>query len=145
MNSTEPTVSLEQLTADMLASVNKIEVLCFGCIGVAGHYLHSKTGVNWRNEQTPWGDRLDAFLLTSDYYNHNTAVTGLCSEHHLNGWTAISFWDRSGDSRPGSNTSFLCHAEITAAELLALAREQWPHVFSRPGFPELKLSQNSAT
>ncbi len=117
----------------------QIEVLCFGCIGVAGHYLRGSVKRNWRNEETPWGDKLDGGLLTDNYYKCDSTVTGLCSEHHLNGWTAISFWDRSGDSRGGSNTSFLCHAQITAAELLALAREQWPQVFSRPGFPELKL------
>lgn len=118
-----------------------IETLCFGCIGQPGHYLHSRRGIDFRLESTPWGSKLDGGLLTDDYYRADTTPTGHWREHHKDGWTAVSFWDRSGDSRPGCNTTFLAKAELTGEELIELARAQWPHVFSRPGFPQLLRSE----
>lgn len=114
------------------------EVLCFGCIGVAGHYLHSKVN-RVSHEDTPWGTKLDGGLLTDDYYKADTSVTGKVHEHHLQGWTAVSCWDRSGDDRGGSNTTFLTHADLSGSQLIELAKEQWPEVFARSGFPKLML------
>lgn len=52
------------------------------------------------------------------------------------GWTAVAFWDRSGgDTRPGCNSVFLARATLSGGELLHMAREQWPEVWNRPGFP----------
>jgi hypothetical protein len=120
-----------------------VEVLYFGCYRVPGHCLYSKVTPNMRYEATPWGNSLDSGLLTDDYYGADTEPTGKVVVRHKDGWTAIAFWDRSGDSRPGSNTAFLAKADMTGEELLALARVQWPEVFDRRpgGWPPLKIDE----
>ena len=112
------------------------DVLCFGCIGTsgAGHQLRSRTLPHLVWDSTPWDRLIDGGLAP-----RRDCVTGEYVEHHKDGWTAVAFWDRSGDSRPGSNTVFLVATTVTGAELLSAAREQWPAVFARPGFPTLTL------
>lgn len=114
------------------------EVLFFGCRDVPGHYLYAR-GKSIQYESSPWGTALDGGILTPDYYHADKTITGEVAVAHKNGWTAIAFWDRSGDSRPGSNSAFLISEIITGDELLDLARQQWPEIFSRPDFPTLKF------
>ena len=110
------------------------EVIYFGCTGYAGHFIHRH---GCRRPQmisvTPWNNDIDGGplkrakipdLITDQY----------CTERK-DGWTLIAFWDRSGDSRPGSHSTFVIHADIPSQELFALARAQWPEIFNRRGFP----------
>ena len=83
------------------------EILYFGWCANHGHDLRSKKRRIDVYRDTPWGHKLDGGLLTDDYYRADNTPTGKISEHHKDGWTVISFWDRSGDKRPGSNTAFL--------------------------------------
>ena len=50
--------------------------------------------------------------------------------HELsNGYTAISWWDRSqGDKRPGCNSTVLMYGSHTSEEMLAALRENFPHI-----------------
>ena len=52
----------------------------------------------------------------------------------VNAYTAIAYWDRSGDERPNSNSVFAAAGEHTFEELLAAAKEQWAWVFARQAF-----------
>jgi hypothetical protein len=117
----------------------KPEVLFFGCYSnvrpgyyAAGHYLYSKHRRADARTDTPWGYKLDGGLLEGhgNKFQDDKYVVA-----KLDGWTAVSFWDNSGDSRGASNSAFVVHADITGEELLKLAREQWPEVFNRPSFP----------
>ncbi len=119
-----------------LVKPDSLEVLYFGCKDVAGHYLYSKFTPNMRYESTPWGKHLDGGLLAN---NFNTTPTGKVSVSHKDGWTAIAFWDRSGDSRGGSNSVFLIASDVTGDQLLAMARVQWPEIFDRWGRTGLEL------
>lgn len=132
-----PTVH-QTVAATFLAMNNASpEVLYFGCLGGVGHFMHSRRRpgqVRW--DATPFGNKLDGGLITDDYYGVDSTPTGEIHEHHKDGWTAVSFWDRSGgDRRPGCNSTFLVNAEMSGDELLALAKEQWPGIFRRPDFP----------
>lgn len=108
------------------------QVLCFGCIGVPGHYLYQPNGRSLPLDGQPWGDELDGGLLRGTIPDK---IDGQFVTENLDGWTAVSFWDRSGDSRPNSSTTFLINAIIGGDDLLKLARRQWPDLFKRPGFP----------
>lgn len=122
------------------------EVLFFGCYGSPGHGLNSPRTGYLRYDSTPWGNKLDGGLLTDDYYKEaHKGVLGAVKVHHKDGWTAIAFWDRSGDSRGGSNTAFLVAAHMTGEELFELARQQWAKVCTRPNFPELKFPPHETT
>lgn len=97
------------------------QILYFGCLNQTGHSLHSKQGSRGLYyESTPWGIKLDG------------GVTGF---QQKDGWSAYGFADYSVDTRPGSNSIFLCAAEVSADELLTEAFNQWPEVWNRPGFP----------
>ena len=113
------------------------EVLYFGCLGAPGHHVHSKAARVSYYEQ-PWRE-LDGGLLKKARPFVEDQPEGVIVYALAPGWSVISFWDRSVDARPSSNSAFLIRAEMPAEEILKLAREQWPEVFSRPKFPNLKL------
>ena len=108
------------------------DIWLFGCIGAPGHCMHNRTPPHPAWDSTPWGNQVDGGLAPQQ-----DCVTGEYVEHHKDGWTAVSFWDRSGDHRPGSNTNFFVAHTVTGEELIAMARKQWPEVFARRGFPKL--------
>lgn len=110
------------------------EVFYFGCKDVPGHFIYSNRGSRMSYHDNPFGKKLDGGLLSLKDIESNL---GRLQEYSENGWTAIAFWDRSGDSRPGSNSVFFVHADVTMTELLAMARAQWPALFSR--FPRIVL------
>ena len=124
-------------------------ILFFGCWGEAGHYLRDVQGreprlaspqgpVRWR-DFIPWGTRIDGGLAPRTN-GGGQATEGLAAFHQNTAWVgcpgeivwcAISWWDNSVDSRPGSSATFLADHRCSPAELLAEAREAFPEVFAR--------------
>jgi hypothetical protein len=72
-------------------------------------------------------------------------VQGEALLHHAKGWTALAFWDRSVDSRPGSNAVFFADAYRGFDAMLADAREHWPTIFARFGFEIIDVRALSKT
>ena len=58
-----------------------------------------------------------------------------------NGWTAVAFWDRSGDPRPACNTAFIVHGEMTFPQVIRAARVSWPQVWARFTFPVVEVDE----
>lgn len=58
-------------------------------------------------------------------------------------WTALSFWDRTGDKRPSSNSNFVARGDFTADEMIALAREHFPEVMARLDEAGIKIRVES--
>jgi hypothetical protein len=119
-------------------------VYYFGCLGTPGHFLHSpretgRAGVQRAPEgfPAPWGSGfmpgagLDGSLLDK----RGGQEEGRVVLHHVDGWTALAFWDRSVDKRGGSNSVFVSRGTLTCAEMLDAARATWPQVFARFTFP----------
>lgn len=77
-------------------------------------------------DNNPWKWEVDRRMCPS-----GTQVQGWAALHKRDGWTLISFYDRSVDSRPGSNSSFLAEGNFTFEEMLGIAREYFPRVMSR--------------
>lgn len=105
-----------------------------GCYRAIGHYL--------------WGEELGAHLWDDDDAMHrifpiidgglcpqvdreNQQIEGAAALHHKGGWTALAFWDRSGDHRPGSNSVFIFRGELTFDDAVARAKEKFPDVWGR--------------
>jgi hypothetical protein len=63
------------------------------------------------------------------------APQGECHVEHADGWTLISFWDRTGDERAASNSNFVVEGEHTLEQALELARQAMPALFERFTFP----------
>lgn len=112
----------------------------FGRRTDSGHYLHINTWKSTLDPETvglPWPNKLmDTGLLKNgkipdqpDGRVYWTCARGL--------WTAFFWWDRTGDSRPGSNSGFYVqgfeHTERQSA--LDFAMLQWPDVVSRQAYP----------
>jgi len=111
-------------------------VFYFGCIDRSGHYLwHPTQGEVRRMDRVqPWGNQIDGGVAGG---SKDRETLGVVHSAKLKGWTLVTWADRSVDSRHGSHSTFIVEADISPERLIELAREQWPKVFSRPGFPSL--------
>lgn len=115
----------------------------FGCLFGQGHYLHGTFGPDTRAPQVPmpWGPAVLDSTLCPDFARPGKAVAVplLASYqepyrallHHQKGWTAVSFWDRTGDTRYGSNSTFLAEGDFSFEDMLAMARTRFRPVMER--------------
>lgn len=115
-------------------------VLYFGCIGRPGHFLiegnKSVYRVDW---DIPWTDgELDMTLcpgVKKVSYGHTAEredqVEGRAKLTHRDGWTALAFWDRSGDHRYNSNSVFIIEGIHDAIRAIALAHDSYPRIWER--------------
>jgi hypothetical protein len=58
-------------------------------------------------------------------------VQGWAAVHHLNGWTALAWWDRTGDQRHGSNAALFAKGTHTLEQMLVIGRRNFPRLFRR--------------
>ena len=117
-----------------------------GCLGGKGHYFWLN---NWQHEYDTedimkavpdfircWAEIWDGGLLknskTLDVY------TGRVFAVPAKGpWTALIWWDRSVDTRPGSNSGFYVSGFEWSQkhEALVFAQLKWPQVWQRQQHP----------
>ena len=83
----------------------------------------------------PWRHSIDGSLAPAG----REQKQGQALLHRKNGWTAISFWDRTGDSRMGSNSAFLAKGDYTFAEMINLASAAFPEIMASFKFPIVEL------
>jgi hypothetical protein len=119
--------------------MEKLTIYYFGCIGDVGHYLHNQYGSKlYRKENiSPWQDwELDSKLCPGYIgpYQSGPQIQGQANLTHKDGWTALSFWDRSVDGSGGSNSSFLVSKTLDFQEAIKLFKEVYPQIWSRFGF-----------
>ena len=108
-----------------------MKVYYFGCVERAGHYMHTpdmRTDSSFMHEN-PWGFSIDGGLLPKREVQHEPVLA------HKDGWTALSFWDRTVDSRPRSNSSFLAEGTHTMDEMFAIAHQYFPKIALRTSLP----------
>jgi len=126
-------------------------IFYFGCWSKEhiGHYLYDANGLRPRFNRRdggvtdhwetiiPWGFNLDGGLTPLP------RVFGLAAFHQLHSfagsreekwWSALSWWDSSADTRPGSSSTFIMNEKESPSMLLALAREKFPTIFARFDF-----------
>lgn len=129
------------------------EVAYFGCLRgayghrEAGHHLYRMVdgrlqSLPWTAiDLTPWGKAIDSSLApcSSPSRHSREMKQGWALLHQADGWTALSFWDRSGDSRGNSNSTFLVEETTSFDDLLARARETWPQLFDRFDFDVVQV------
>lgn len=108
--------------------------LYFGCIDQPGHYLWDdqlqKVNMLVRKEMK-WLLEMDGLLPPQ----HHMQIEGEAMVHHIHGRTIMAFWDRSVDSRPGSNSLFIVRGIKSFNEMYRISRETFPSIFARLGFP----------
>ena len=100
----------------------------FGCGDETGHYWWYNGKKFYDPPIGPWGLEIDSCLapLTKSYQ-----AEGACSITHKDGWTALSFWDRSVDKRMGSNSAFVVQGIYEFSEMIAKFKELFPKQHGR--------------
>lgn len=114
-----------------------------------GHYLRDRWGHRPRDlDSLDWPDAFgdDGWFLdlrfcpnvgpslprpASPWVSKGPQVEGEAALHHVEGWTVISFWDRSVDTRGGCNSAFLQRGTWTFEEMVAQARILYPQIWAR--------------
>lgn len=111
------------------------KVFFFGCTrGIdefhkeAGHYMYEPGYRSSWDVVTPFERYPDGTLCPE-----GPQVQGLAKLHQKDGWTAIGFWDRTGDARGNSNSNFIVRGTYTFDEMCKLAEEQYPELWKRIG------------
>lgn len=110
----------------------------FGCWQQVGHafFAPGMLTVSPRDVAIPWDSYGIDGKLCPPGRGRGAAnqQEGVAALHHKDGWTALAFWDRTVDTRGGSNSAFLLEGEHDYTAALALARETFPEVFARLRF-----------
>jgi len=114
-----------------------MKVFYFGCYKDHGHFMRASDAngkLRYSTEEhefvdkNPWGYEIDSGLCPKTI---GYETEGLSSIHQKDGWTVLSFWDRSIDSRHKSNSNFLAEGTFDFAEMLKISKEHFPEVFQR--------------
>lgn len=126
------------------------ECYYFGCQGEPGHYFWTSDGTRQysRAEQIVGPNiypRIDGGFCPNasedrmkPWRRTGPEVEGEAALHFVDGWTIISFWDRSVDKRGACNSNFIVRGVHSFKEVLRIARENFPQVLDRLKF-EIKL------
>lgn len=106
--------------------------------GKVGHTLHDAHGKPlWQIEKhQPWGLKIDQGLCPALLNAPDpSGQQGQAALHHLGGWTALAWWDQTGDRRDGSNSVLLAEGVWTTEDMLAFGREHFPAQMARQNAP----------
>lgn len=130
-----------------LDEIGPKDIRYFGCWGEPGHYLYDcEHRMIVRQEAAIWRSRnLDAgycpnAAVDSFWIAHGPQIEGEALLHHVDGWTVLAFWDRSGDRRSGSNSAFLMRGEHTFEDVVNMSKFYFPEIWKRFTF-EVRLKK----
>ena len=115
----------------------------FGPWDRAGHFWHVEDGrsvLYAEREKLPWGDNADGGLqphregCRRSYCPCGSGPQGVALIHHKDGWTALSFWDRSVDTRGACNSTYIAEGDFTFEQMVAMAKERFAHRWNKMKF-----------
>jgi hypothetical protein len=119
-----------------------MKVYYFGCIDRPGHFMHAPHGYDREasafTKNNPWGYKIDSRLCPD-----GPEVEGRALVHHKDGWTALSFWDRSVDRRGKCNSNFLAEGTHDFAAMVKIAQEHFPRIMGRFSFPIVEATNEN--
>jgi len=126
-----------------------VEVYYYGCRNETGHYWHARDG--------EWMKQNDIINKVPPSIGPHKVDCGFCPDphtkpgriprggpqgdaafHHVDGWSILSFWDNSVDSRPGSCSTFVARGTFGYDTMREIAKAQFPSVWNRFKF-DIKL------
>ncbi len=118
-----------------------MKIFYFGCNTEPGHYMWAP-GLGYNREArdftygSPWGHKIDDGLCPK-----GPEIEGHALIHNKNGWTAISFWDRSVDKRGKCNSNFLAEGAFTFDEMITHAKKYFPEIMARFSYPIIEVKE----
>lgn len=110
----------------------------------SGHGLMTVEGrmVPKDEQKQPWTeDVLDSHWL-AEYIWDIRQREGVATVIHTDGWTALAFWDRSGDERYPSRSVFIIQDTCKFPQALAQAKKAFPTIFDRIKFEIVPWTKN---
>ncbi len=112
--------------------------LYFGCHGESGHFLFERGMRHAAYELTRQMAHFDGLLAPHpEQYTPNELQACFARLDGL-GYSAISFWDRTVDDRPGSNSTFFSPGACDPERLFRNSMTAFPEVWKRP--PRVRLA-----
>lgn len=128
--------------------MNQPRMFYFGPWDRAGHYMFTEGGRKiWGDERDaagfPWrgGSGIDGCLQPGcrkdrdgRWIHRGPQVEGESLLHHKDGWTALSFWDRSVDQRGGCNSTYFAEGIWTFEQMVEMARTRFADRWNRMRF-----------
>ncbi len=107
----------------------------FGCWGEIGHYTYGTNGRTLRNdcEQDKWLRSKDGSLAPKGI-GEKQGIAYLDHVEKWGGYTVLSFWDRSVDSRGNSSSTFLIPGTHDFDDAVEIAQIQFPEIWKRYPF-----------
>lgn len=132
----------------------------FGCYSSVhgGHGFHRPGGKSiratddgpvrsWACGIGPW-DQVDGTLAPvvgeRRGYRKIECPQGVAALHHKDGWTALAFWDRTGDHRGNSHSNFFFDEILDFDAAVAAARVAFPELFERFDFEIVPVATSGA-
>jgi hypothetical protein len=127
----------------------------FGPWDHAGHYFFDERGSSVREDLVPgfpfgyYAGKIsvDGCLQPgcpkpNDRLRRRTRaeVEGEALLHHIDGWTALCFWDRSVDRRGACNSNYFAEGEFTFEQMVEMAKTRFAYRWNKMKF-EVRLVQ----
>lgn len=99
----------------------------FGCVNIVGHHLWDHKLNHYSGTECPFKpEELDIPFCPPE----NT-LQGIAKISYAKGWTILSYWDNSIDSRPGSHSTFLASGEYHFNPMWEHMYAVFPSIFNR--------------
>jgi hypothetical protein len=126
----------------------------FGPWATAGHFFYDEHGRSVHEENVqgfPFGHYngrvfVDGCLQPGcpdpdDRLRRKTRpeIEGEALLHHINGWTALCFWDRSVDKRGASNSNYFAEGTFTFEQMVEMAKVRFSERWGKMNF-EVRLA-----
>lgn len=119
------------------SEIDNPRMFYFGPWRESGHHFHGPGGsaVDRAIEKSlPWGPlhgwTIDCGLIP----NKNYRAQGEAWITHDHGWTALSFWDMSVDTRPASHSTYIAEGTFTFDEMVRSASRLFADRWNRMRF-----------
>lgn len=118
----------------------------FGPWERAGHFLHDESGFRLDSRELnalPWKEwDIDGKLQPGCFphprdgrWEHSGPENeGEALLHHKDGWTALSFWDRSVDTRGACNSTYIAEGVFTFEQMVEMAKARFAERWNRMRF-----------
>lgn len=140
----------------MSARMGNPTLLYFGPLKESGHFMfyENEEQVSHRlaDTITPWksndidGTLQPGMILWRDHWISESQHGGRSYHegeaviHHKDGWTALSFWDSTIDTRPGCSSTYLADGSFTFEQMVELAKARFAERWNKMKF-EVRLAQ----
>lgn len=129
----------------------------FGPLNESGHFLFRENGQkvgSWMMSDIgiPWkGEEIDGPLQPghpdpADRLQRRTRpmCEGEALIHYKDGWTALSIWDFSVDTRPGCSSTYISKGTFTFEQMVELAKAHFTERWNKMRF-EVRLADATRT